>query len=89
MNVKRIAAGTIAGVMLASTLCGCSEVRRMKVDCGAYIRSQAIENLLCAQKRAADEGKAGDVVVLTRLLLKVSKRFDKKLLELGLEKDGA
>ena len=61
----------------------------MKVDCGAYSRSQAIENLLCAQKRAADEGKAGDVVVLTRLLLKVSKRFDKKLLELGLEKDGA
>lgn len=55
----------------------------MKVDCGAYIRSQAIENLLCAQKRAADEGKAGDVVVLTRLLLKISKRFDKKLLELG------
>lgn len=63
--------------------------RRVKVDYGAYIRSQAIENLLCAQKRAADEGKAGDVVVLTRLLLKVSKRFDKKLLELGLEKDGA
>lgn len=61
----------------------------MKVDCGAYIRSRAIENLLRAQKRAADEGKAGDVVVLTRLLLKVSKRFDKKLLELGLEKDGA
>ena len=55
----------------------------MKVDCGAYIRSQAIENLLCAQKRAADEGKAGDVVVLTRLLLKVSKRSDKKLLELN------
>ena len=61
----------------------------MKVDCGAYIRSRAIENLLRAQKRAADEGKAGDVVVLTRLLLKVSKRFDKKLLELGLEEDGA
>lgn len=61
----------------------------MKVDCGTYIRSQAIENLLRAQKRAAEEGKAGDVVVLTRLLLKVSKRFDKKLLELGLEEDGA
>lgn len=61
----------------------------MKVDFGAYIRSQAIENLLRAQKRAADEGNTGDVVVLTRLLLKVSKRFDKKLLELGLEKDGA
>ena len=51
----------------------------MKVDCGAYIRSRAIENLLRAQKRAADEGKAGDVVVLT----KVSERFDKKLLELN------
>lgn len=61
----------------------------MKVDCGAYIRSRAIENLLRAQKRAADEGNAGDVVVLTRLLLKVSKRFDKKLLELGLEEDDA
>lgn len=55
----------------------------MKVDCGAYIRSRAIENLLRAQKRAADEGKAGDVVVLTKLLLKVSERFDKKLLELN------
>lgn len=55
----------------------------MKVDCGAYIRSRAIENLLRAQKQAADEGKAGDVVVLTKLLLKVSERFDKKLLELN------
>lgn len=55
----------------------------MKVDCGAHIRSQAIENLLRAQKRAAEEGKAGDVVVLTKLLLKVSERFDKRLLELN------
>lgn len=55
----------------------------MKVDCGAYIRSRAIENLLRAQKRAAEEGKTGDVVVLTKLLLKVSERFDKKLLELN------
>lgn len=61
----------------------------MKVDCGAYIRSRAIENLLRAQKRAADEGNAGDVVVLTRLLLKVSRRYDKKLLELRFGKDGA
>lgn len=28
MNAKRIAAGTIAGVMLASTLCGCTFVTR-------------------------------------------------------------
>lgn len=55
----------------------------MKVDCGTYIRSQAIENLLRAQKRAAEEGNAGDVVMLTKLLLKVSERFDKKLLELN------
>ena len=55
----------------------------MKVDCGTYIRSQAIENLLRAQKRAAEEGNAGAVVVLTKLLLKVSERFDKKLLELN------
>lgn len=55
----------------------------MKVDCGTYIRSQAIENLLRAQKWAAEEGNAGDVVVLTKLLLKVSERFDKKLLELN------
>lgn len=55
----------------------------MKVDCGTYIRSQAIENLLRAQKWAAEEGNAGDVVMLTKLLLKVSERFDKKLLELN------
>lgn len=61
----------------------------MIVDCGAYIRSKAIGNLLRAQMRAADEGNAGDVVVLTRLLLKVSKRYDKKLLRLRLGKDGA
>lgn len=30
MNVKRIAAGTIAGVMLAGTLCGCSEASRVR-----------------------------------------------------------
>lgn len=30
MNVKRIAAGTIAGVMLASALCGCSEASRVR-----------------------------------------------------------
>lgn len=61
----------------------------MMVDCGAYIRSKAIENLLRAQMRAADEGNAGDVVVLTRLLLKVSRRYDKKLLKLRFGKDGA
>ena len=30
MNVKRIAAGTIAGVTLAGTLCGCSEASRVR-----------------------------------------------------------
>ena len=30
MEVKRIAAGAIAGVMLASTLCGCSEASRVR-----------------------------------------------------------
>ena len=30
MNVKRIAVGTIAGVMLAGTLCGCSEASRVR-----------------------------------------------------------
>ena len=30
MNVKRIAAGAIAGVMLTSTLCGCSEASRVR-----------------------------------------------------------
>lgn len=30
MNVKRIAAGIIAGVMLAGTLCGCSEASRVR-----------------------------------------------------------
>ena len=30
MDVKRIAAGTIAGVMLAGTLCGCSEASRVR-----------------------------------------------------------
>ena len=30
MNVKRIAACTIAGVMLAGTLCGCSEASRVR-----------------------------------------------------------
>lgn len=30
MNAKRIAAGTIAGVMLAGTLCGCSEASRVR-----------------------------------------------------------
>ena len=55
----------------------------MKVDCGTYILSKAIQNLLRSQKRADEEGNAGDVVVLTKLLLKVSERFDKKLLELN------
>lgn len=32
MNVKRIAAGTIAGVMLASTLCGCSEAWKVRYN---------------------------------------------------------
>ena len=30
MEVKRIAAGAIAGVMFASTLCGCSEASRVR-----------------------------------------------------------
>lgn len=36
MNVKRIAVGIIAGVMLASTLCGCSEASRVRRNLNSY-----------------------------------------------------
>ena len=57
----------------------------MTANHGDFIRGIIIKNLLHANKRIADEGTAKDVIRLSRFILKVSHKFDKELLELGLE----
>lgn len=57
----------------------------MRVNYGDYIRWNAIKNLLHANKRIADEGTAKDMIRLSRFILKISHKFDKEFLELGLE----
>lgn len=57
----------------------------MKANYGDCIRWNAIKNLLRANKRIADEGTAKDMIRLSRFILKISHKFDKEFLELGLE----
>lgn len=57
----------------------------MAVNHGDYIRGNVIKNLLRANKRIADEGTAKDMIRLSRFILKISHKFDKEFLELGLE----
>lgn len=52
---------------------------------GEYIREQVIENLLYAHRRIAEKGSVSDVISLTKFVLKVSDKFDKILLNFGLE----
>lgn len=57
----------------------------MTVNHGDYIRGNVIKNLLRANKRLADQGTAVDVIRLSRFMLKLSRQFDKELLELRAE----
>lgn len=56
-----------------------------EVNAGEYIRGKAIKNLLYANKRIAERGDAKAIIALTKFTLKISEKFDEKLLYLGLE----
>lgn len=57
----------------------------LKKNFGEYIREQTIKNLLSAHRRIAEKGSVSDVISLTKFVLKVSDKFDKILLNFGLE----
>lgn len=57
----------------------------MQVNCGSFIREQAIKNLLSAQRKIAERGNAKGIIALTKFILKISCQFDNEMLELRLE----
>lgn len=59
----------------------------IKIVFGDYIRESAIKNLLSAQKAIADKGDVKSLIILTRFILKVSRKFDYEMLNLRLEDD--
>jgi len=57
----------------------------VKVNIAHHIRHRVIKNLLHAHERVADQGRAMDLIRLTKVILKLAKQFDNELLDLSLE----
>lgn len=61
----------------------------MRTNYGSYIREQAIKNLLSAQEKMADKENEKALIALSKFILKISYRFDNKVLQLSSEQGNA
>ena len=61
----------------------------MRTNYGSYIREQAIKNLLSAQEKMADKENEEALIALSKFILKISYRFDNKVLQLSSEQGNA
>ena len=61
----------------------------MQTNYGSYIREQAIKNLLSAQEKMADKENEKALITLSKFILKISYRFDNKVLQLSSEQGNA
>lgn len=61
----------------------------MQTNYGSYIREQAIKNLLSAQEKMADKENEKALIALSKFILKISYRFDNKVLQLSSEQGNA
>lgn len=55
----------------------------MLLNHGSHIRRTVLDNLLTAHKRIAEAGTAKEIILLSKFILKLSKQFDKELLDFG------
>ena len=55
----------------------------METNYGFFIREQAIKNLLSAQEKIAETGNEKALIALSKFILKISYRFDNKVLQLS------
>lgn len=61
----------------------------MQTNYGSYIREQVITNLLSAQEKMADKENEKALIALSKFILKISYRFDNKVLQLSSEQGNA
>ena len=61
----------------------------MQTNYGSYIREQAIKNLLSTQEKIAETGNMKALIALSKFILKISYRFDNKVLQLSSEQGNA
>ena len=61
----------------------------MQTNYGSFIREQVITNLLSAQEKMADKENEKALIALSKFILKVSYRFDNKVLQLSSEQGNA
>ena len=61
----------------------------MRTNYGSYIREQAIKNLLSAQEKMADKEDEKALIALSKFILKISYRFDNKVLQRSSEQGNA
>ena len=61
----------------------------MRTNYGSYIREQEIKNLLSAQEKMADKEDEKALIALSKFILKISYRFDNKVLQLSSEQGNA
>ena len=54
----------------------------MKIVAGSAIRERVIKNLLLAHERVAEKGETKELIILSKFIIKLSKKFDNQLLEL-------
>lgn len=61
----------------------------METNYGSFIREQVITNLLSAQEKMADKEDEKALIALSKFILKISYRFDNKVLQLSSEQGNA
>ena len=61
----------------------------METNYGSFIREQVITNLLSAQEKMADKENEKALIALSKFILKISYRFDNKVLQLSSEQGNA
>ena len=61
----------------------------METNYGSFIREQVITNLLSAQEKMADKENEKALIALSKFILKLSYRFDNKVLQLSSEQGNA
>lgn len=61
----------------------------MQTNYGSFIREQVITNLLSAQEKMADKENEKALIALSKFILKISYRFDNKVLQLSSEQGNA
>lgn len=65
---------------------GGEPIEPIRYNQGECIRDTAMNNLMQAHQRVTQYGTVKEIITLSKFILKLSKQFNKEVLDFGLEK---